>query len=585
MYVLKVPKKNVQKVKKELINKSLFAKDYEIIRDDNFIYLPVIDKNKVKELFSGYEVVKRDIKKLEKITNIRDYLKGKLTDEEFSKLKTAYDVVGSIAILEIDDELVKKEKIIAEAVLKTNKAIKTVLRKASKHDGVFRTQKMKWLAGEKTKEALHKENDVEIMVDVENIYFSPRLSTERKRISELVKEGEDVLVMFSGCAPYPCVLGKNTKARNIFGVEINPIGHKYGLDNVRLNKLHNVVLINGDVKKVVPNIYHYIIGLKSSDKEKHLQKRLKYHPTVMELHLFNSDLFEGREKLEKTIAKLQEQGIQVVVHMPFHDNGKRYSLGQKIVKNELKMLNELGKLCKKFHIKAVVHPTQDIGIAEDEDMLVNNIKKIEKYFDYFYFENLTHGIFAKAEDIVRIGKRAGIKNMCIDTCHLFIVYQDNDKIEQHIKKIKKHFNTYFHLNDHDYVTHSCEIGKGYVDFSRILPYVNLGVTEIVNHDENNPVEMIKSYLKVQHEPKKFDRILMPLPKSAENFLDTALKAAKKGTVIHFYDFLHKDEFHKAEEKAKKACLKHKFAYKKLELVKCGQHAPHTYRVCLDFKVM
>jgi hypothetical protein len=36
------------------------------------------------------------------------------------------------------------------------------------------------------------------------------LSTERKRISELVKPGEKVLVMFSGAAPYVCVIAKKT---------------------------------------------------------------------------------------------------------------------------------------------------------------------------------------------------------------------------------------------------------------------------------------------------------------------------------------------------------------------------------------
>ena len=36
--------------------------------------------------------------------------------------------------------------------------------------------------------------------------------------------------------------------------------------------------------------------------------------------------------------------------------------------------------------------------------------------------------------------------------------------------------------------------------------------------------------------KKFDRIIMPLPKGAENFLDVAFAAAKNGSIIHLYDF-------------------------------------------------
>jgi len=185
---------------------------------------------------------------------LRDFLKGKLTEEEMPKLKAAYDIVGSIAIIEIDPELEKKERTIAEAVMELNKHVKTVLKKAGIHSGEFRTQKMKVIAGKRTKETVHKENAVSIKLNVEKAYFSARLSTERKRIAELVKPGEEVLVMFSGCAPYACVIAKNTKAKSIVGIEINPAAHKYGLENLRLNKINNAELIEGDVRKILPRL-------------------------------------------------------------------------------------------------------------------------------------------------------------------------------------------------------------------------------------------------------------------------------------------------------------------------------------------
>ena len=97
-----------------------------------------------------------------------------------------------------------------------------------------------------TKETIYKENNVTLKMDVEKVYFSIRLGNERKRIMQKVLPGEEVLVMFSGCAPYPVVLSKNTKARHITGIEINPDGHMYGMENLRLNKIHNVLLINDD---------------------------------------------------------------------------------------------------------------------------------------------------------------------------------------------------------------------------------------------------------------------------------------------------------------------------------------------------
>ena len=85
--------------------------------------------------------------------------------------------------------------------------------------------------------------------------------------------------------------------------------------------------------------------------------------------------------------------------------------------------------------------------------------------------------------------------------------------------------------------------------------------------------------------KKYDRILMPLPKLAEDFLGEALAVSKKDTIIHFYNFLHEKEFEKAEQMIKKACVKAKKKYKILKFVKCGQHSPGTYRICLDFKIV
>lgn len=332
---IKVPLREAEIARQELLNKNLLDTTHMVLREKDFLYIPI------KEKFdSKYEIIIKKLQKIEKKETLKEILKGKFTDEEIESLKTAYDLVGDIAIIEIDHELEKKDKIIADAIMRTNPTIKTVLKKSGIHKGEFRTQDMIYVLGENRKETIHKENNVMLTLDVEKVYFSPRLSHERKRIYELVKKGEEILVMFSGAAPYPCVLSKNTKAKSIIGIELNPNGHKYGLLNVKLNKLTNVTLINGDVKTVVPK-----------------------------------------------------------------------------------------------------------------------------------------------------------------------------------------------LN------------------------------------------------------KKFDRILMPLPKSAEDFLDSALIASKKGTIIHFYDFLNENEFHLAHEKIDKACKKNNLKYKIISTNKCGQHAPRVFRICVDFEIV
>ncbi len=271
------------------------------------------------------------------MVTIKEALKGKLTEKQISLVPKSFDVVGDILIFsDFPEELKKKEKIIGETILQLMKNIKVVCKKTKIHSGVFRTKKVKIMAGERRKTTTHKENNVRVNLNVETCYFSPRLSNERLRIVNLVKKGESVLVMFSGVGIYPSVISKNTLAKEIFGVEINPFAHKFAEENLKLNKIGNVKLFLGDVKKIVP-------------------------------------------------------------------------------------------------------------------------------------------------------------------------------------KLKK----------------------------------------------------------------KFDRIVMPLPKSAEEFLDVALKSAKKGTIVHFYDFLFEEDFNKAVDKIKTYCKKCKI----LDVVKCGQYSPRKYRICVDFKVM
>lgn len=271
--------------------------------------------------------------------NLKFYLKNKLSDKELQLVPTSFDVVGDILIFsEFPKGLIKKEKVIGNTILESYHHIKTIIKKTKKYSGKFRLPKLKVIAGEKKKETICRENNVFIKLDVEKVYFSPRMASERKRIAELIKPNESVLVMFSGSGIYPLVIAKNTKCKEVYGIEVNPTAHRYAIENIKKNKLENKIkLFLGDVKKVMPKI-----------------------------------------------------------------------------------------------------------------------------------------------------------------------------------------------------------------------------------------------------SKKFDRILMPLPKGGEDFLYLALKCIKKNGIIHFYDFQHENEFSKAEEKARIACKKARKSCKILKTVKCGQYSPRFYRVCVDF---
>jgi tRNA (guanine37-N1)-methyltransferase len=185
---------------------------------------------------------------------LKEALKGKLSDAELEKLR-GFDIVGDIAIMEVSPVLAKRKKLIAQAILELLPWIKVVAKKKGAHVGQYRRQPLEIVAGEKRKTTVHREHGLEFALNVETCYFSPRLSTERWRIAQQVKPGENVLVMFSGVAPYVLVIAKHTSAYRVYGIEANPAAHRYAMENVRRNKLgHKIILIKGDVRKAMPKL-------------------------------------------------------------------------------------------------------------------------------------------------------------------------------------------------------------------------------------------------------------------------------------------------------------------------------------------
>jgi len=170
---IKVELKGANKAKEYLVKNNVLSKEYKVLREKEFLYFPL-----TKKIKSKYLIVEKNLEHNENIkTSLKDVLGNILTKDELERVKTAYDVIGDIAILEIDKELRIKEKEIGNALLRLRKDIKTVVRKEGGHEGEFRTQKMAWLAGEDKRVTVHKENNVLLKMDIEQVYFSPRLST------------------------------------------------------------------------------------------------------------------------------------------------------------------------------------------------------------------------------------------------------------------------------------------------------------------------------------------------------------------------------------------------------------------------
>ncbi len=305
MQAVKVPKKEAEQVKKELIKKGVFDEEVKPETSESYAYFPL--KRKIE---TSYEIVDKDLEERKDNPTFEEIVREKIPEIDFSELKTSQDLIGDIAIIEVSEELEPYEHELGEALMEAKPYLKTVLKKG-KHTGTYRTQKLDWLAGKKTKETVHIENNVKLKVNVEKVYFSPRLANDRKIIAEQVNPHEKVLVMFSGCAPYPCVIAKNAEAKKVVGVEINPVAHKYGLQNVELNNLENVELHQGDVGEIVPQLkenFDRIVMPAPDNANEYLETAIKKANKETVIHYYDflpeEDLKRGKRLVEETSQRL-----------------------------------------------------------------------------------------------------------------------------------------------------------------------------------------------------------------------------------------------------------------------------------------
>ena len=182
---------------------------------------------------------------------LKKALEEVLTTRESDELISAFDQIGDIIIVRIPNSLLSKKKIIGETLLKEVKIAKSVFYQASAVEGDFRTRNLEILAGDPSTETEYKEFGCKFTVDVENAFFSPRLSTERERIANLTQEGEVLINMFAGIGMFSVMAAKKKKC-TVYSLDINPVASKLCEKNIAMNKLvGKIISINGNASEII----------------------------------------------------------------------------------------------------------------------------------------------------------------------------------------------------------------------------------------------------------------------------------------------------------------------------------------------
>ena len=244
MKCVKVPLREINNTRIKLMSDGLMSMEYRIKTTDEYGYIPITDD------IEGYAIEDIELEPTKRVPhNFAEILEDELTPEEIENLKTSFDTIGDIVILEIPDELQDKKQLIGDAAYKFTKR-KAIYMKKSAIKGTIRVRDLEFLSGVDDSLTIHKEHGVRLKLDVREVYFSPRLATERKRVMESVKDGEKILDMFCGIGPFPIVIARN-KDVDITAVDINESAIKYLDENIKLNKLKgNIESYCGDVREV-----------------------------------------------------------------------------------------------------------------------------------------------------------------------------------------------------------------------------------------------------------------------------------------------------------------------------------------------
>jgi len=247
---VRVARTEGEATRSRLAEAGLLDRRYRIDAADGRLYLPVSDPTAVPD---DLAVVDHPVEAREQQATPADLLGWAPT----------YERVGGVVVLDEDDPDRAREA--ARAVMDSDLPCETVVVRASKVRGEFRVREFEVLAGNGT-ETVHREYGHEFRLDVAEVYFSPRLATERHRVAERTREGERVVDMFAGVGPFAVPMA--ARGADVLAVDKNPVAARYCRENVRRNGVADRVEVReadardvaadapGDADRIVMNLPH-----------------------------------------------------------------------------------------------------------------------------------------------------------------------------------------------------------------------------------------------------------------------------------------------------------------------------------------
>jgi tRNA (guanine37-N1)-methyltransferase len=294
---IKVQRRYGERFRLALVELGALDRNRRILSDEAHLYLPVLrleDAAAAVEATGEFEPVEMEFP-----LELRPS-----KPEEILGYSPSFDMVGDIAIVAPEDA----EKA-ASALISTCRSVRVVLVPASDVEGEFRTRRFRHVAGEERTVTVHKEHGLRYRLDLESVYFTPHLGTERLRVAEQARPEDVVLDMFAGVGPFALLMAR--RCRRVIAVEKNPAAIGYLRENALLNRIENVEIREGDASVLAleyeSQADHVIMNLPHSASQ-FLEPAMRASRKGGMIHYYaiapEEELYEDEELVQASAARL-----------------------------------------------------------------------------------------------------------------------------------------------------------------------------------------------------------------------------------------------------------------------------------------
>ena len=232
--------------RKRLLSESALDGTRKPVKKGDFIEIPVVDSFADDDFII---IEQEDPEFYIPKTELGDLLD--ISEDERKFLPSGWQVLGDIIIVTLNPLIEERKTEIGKALLALYPKCRTVLLDKG-IGGQMREPQREVIAGDGKTVTLHRENGCVFKIDAMKLMFSKGNLAEKRRMSKL-GSGEIVVDMFAGIGYFSIPMGVHAKPKKIYSIEINPLSFEYLKENIRLNKVGNIIEpLHGDCAQLTP---------------------------------------------------------------------------------------------------------------------------------------------------------------------------------------------------------------------------------------------------------------------------------------------------------------------------------------------